>query len=248
MRNIKRAPVTTYSEISQTSNVKFSFVEDDEEQHSPVACRDFLNDAVYKSLTGTEGFLIYGFDSRLFDITTDKTRLLLTGPRDELLNVYWNYDYYWEDASKTLGISCEWVNDEDALYIEDTNVWLKAPWGISLLSHILRVFSYKMNYSQSIADNVLRLLPEACNEMNYAHSIGEARYKTLMENWKTLLNCVNEHSPMGYHLDNTDKYFIHNFSGIVSVFGKNTIKGNPNEYALMLDALQGLKGTKQCAA
>ena len=29
MRNIKRAPVTTYSEISQTSNVKFSFVEDD---------------------------------------------------------------------------------------------------------------------------------------------------------------------------------------------------------------------------
>ena len=174
--------------------------------------------------------------------------MLLTGPIDELQNVYNNYHHYWGVATEILDISCEWVNGGDALYIEDTDVWLKAPWGISLFSHILRVFSYKMYHTESIEDNALRLLPEACNEMNYAHSIGEDRYKTLMENWKTLLNCVNEHPPMGYHLNNTDKYFIHNFSGIVSVFGKSPIKNNPNDYALMLDALQGLKGTKQCAA
>ena len=237
--NLILANKKVYAEIFQSSTTKFSFVDQEDnnllEMFSPVACRDFLNDVVYTELTKGKGFSIYGFTSPpAGTIPLAYTQLLVHGSSQELDNIQNRINSI--EVLNTTNTTVVRVN-ENVSYVCSDNVWLKAPWGISLFTYLIRCLGYTA-WKGDFKD----LSGLGGNEHGYANSIGYERFTKLLDNAVTLLNTPVPESidPTGLKPDPEKglsyplpSHVIHNYSGIVSVFKPTST----NFYAETLNAL-----------
>lgn len=223
MPDIIRAPKQEYSEIYQSVDIKYSFVnkvEDNtyKELFAPVKCRDFLGDALYATEQKKE-FRIFGFyfDGTQQTVDTEKTRLLISNISPEFranLQKNWRIlseveDYHNLEATRI--IDC----DQDTLLLEASSAWKRTMYLISLYTYLIRVICYEY---KDIANWREELYKWNHNESRYMRDCTIPRFVRFV---KEIFNiCEDYKGVSGFNKE--DNYIIHNYSGFVSVCTSNS--------------------------
>jgi len=209
------------NEVYQSMDLKYAFLKrvGDEEysECNPLAkCRDYLHDIVNANLTkGT--FSIYGmsYSAQKFPIDLDVTRFGLKFPSEadkktflenfqELISIETSNDLL---ASKIM-------ETDKPLYliVEGDAFWMTNTVLLNLYTYLLRVLCYKNN-----GPTMLESLENsgATNESNYLQCIGRDRLEKIL----TQLGSFKTDTFCGYS-EEMGTRDLHDFSGIVSFFGK----------------------------
>lgn len=152
MVKLKKIPVPHLSEIFQSLDIKFAFVNAEYSQVSvPAKCRDFLGDCLW-SRHQERSVSIYGFnyDYRTDPYDTKVLRISLTFPDlDSIANFTHNFDMLEEKEIKA-GIKkpskyIEVEEDPLTLVIEASKHWQSAIWKLSLYTFYLKLLAYPKN-------------------------------------------------------------------------------------------------------
>jgi len=148
------------SEIFQSLDIKFSFINKDlEEITAPAKCRDFLCDVVYSRLENTPvqvyGFK-YDFAKNPYDV--DTLRLKVTFP-SKLSKVTFTKNIkklHDDERSAKVGQLTKVFdikNDNLSILIEADKIWQETPWKLSLYSFYIKRYSYKDDKSLKEPEN-----------------------------------------------------------------------------------------------
>jgi hypothetical protein len=206
-----------YNEIFQNTDVKFSFLhkEDDgtfKELFYRAKCRDFLGDVIY----GTKYSIptsIYGFtwEGDKHNIDADACRLLVQFPDKLTKNIFLAQKDEW---GINWGIYCDVEDNPLCIVVEADPKWQERIYMISLLTLLIKLSTYNEE-----------VRPLTGNEAVYVGKIPPA---------KTILKYIDEIpyvNASGY--DNEHKcslYKIHDESGVVAIFGDETLNNKYNLY------------------
>lgn len=160
------------SEIFQSLDVKFSFVNKKGEQvTSPAKCRDFLGDCIWSYKTKKK-VKIYGFEynykTKRYDTKT--LRLSLEFPNTQSKEYFISNFKDIQKLETKYNINPSNIIEtqfKNILVIEANKVWQSASWKISLYTYLLKIASYKdkttlqkpeKEYSKELTDEKLNLL------------------------------------------------------------------------------------------
>jgi len=217
---------THYNEIGQAYKVKFAWVGQNEDKtfftmHNWVLCRDFLGDHAFWLDTDQKDKSIYSFS------LTDKSA------KTDLIAVKF------PDVAnrKYFAINIEKFNLSDlfnVVYIADKEVviqlrpsQMKTIWQISLLTFLIKIFSYSVNENM---DDCFDNAPST--ESSYILAVGVDKIKALMQ-------CMEDFKfEDGMALDpKAGTHDIHNNNGFVSVFKKAANNTYSKQLKEMMNAL-----------
>lgn len=194
------------SEIFQSLDIKFSFVNKEYEQiTNPIKCRDFLGDCIW-SRKANQPAQIYGFsyDWTKTPYDLDVLRLSLTFPDAESKEYFLtNIEKLHEKEEAALVENKTKVfetQDKQILVIEADKVWQSSIWKISLYTFYLKLISY-----------------ESISELSNPE---DKYWNTLESKEEFLLSKIQEENEFVY----PDINYAHNYSGFVSCLKKQNIE------------------------
>lgn len=148
MKKVKltKIKISSLSEIFQSLDIKFSWVNKNFEQVStPAKCRDFLGDCLWSKKKGKVAS-IYGFFYDYKKTPFDDCRLSLTFPDNNSKDNFLKNISYLHQREKQAGVKLSRVfetQDKSTLIIEGSNCWITSAWKISLYTFYLKVISYE---------------------------------------------------------------------------------------------------------
>lgn len=186
------------TEIFQTVDIKFAFVNADYEQvHQPCKCRDFLGDLMwsrkYESIAEIYGMEYYYADN---PYDTERTRLSLKFPSKDKMNNFIKHFSYLTSREQAHGIPESILLDTDqanTLIIEGVKDWQTSVWKLSLYTFYIKVMAY---------DDVAKLSTPEIDYKVYLTDEMESKF---------LSKILSDINPIHEELD-----YNHNFSGFVS--------------------------------
>lgn len=215
---LKKIAVNHLTEIFQSLDIKFSFVNKNMEQVTvPAKCRDFLGDCIY-SKKKKAPISIYGFSYNYNTHPYDDCRFSLTFPNKDSMTNFINNISWLHEKEKQAGLvpsEISFTDDKATLIIEGSRNWISAIWKVSLYTFYLKVISYPSVSHLESPENkyITKLTPEK-----------EAAMLSKVKSRKA------EHYP------NDDHYSVHNSQGFYSML-TNGKSSNPVNTKFVLGAL-----------
>lgn len=148
--NLIKIKANYLSEIFQSLDIKFSYVNKKMEQVSaPAKCRDFLGDCIFSRKIKKQIY-IYGFKYNFMETPFDDCRFSLTFPDEQSYNNFIANIGWLHEKEKQAGVKLSKIfltDEKSTLIIEGSNHWISAIWKLSLYTFYLKVISYKtVNY------------------------------------------------------------------------------------------------------
>lgn len=190
------------SEIFQSLDMKFSFVNRNKQVSMPAKCRDFLGDCIW-SRVQEKPVYIYGFqyDYKKTPYMLSKTKLSIKFPNKDTKSNFVNHLEYLHEKEKIAKVSLTKVietDDKDTVVVEGSKHWQEHPWKLALYTFYLKVMS--MNNT-----NKITIDPET------------KYWKKIQPKEALLLFLVKKTQNYEWHLD---IYSQHNKSGVISMLNK----------------------------
>lgn len=189
-------PVNGLSEIFQSLDIKFAFVDGNNNIiTTPAKCRDFLGDVIWGKRKGEE-FTIYGFSYNYKKLPYDDevTRLYILFPNKEskecLLERHKELQELEAEAGTISSELHEVEGEENSLVLEADKEWQQAPWKMSLYSFLIKRYSVR-------SDDLLQKPDD--DRMNVFNKIGG---KFILSKVKKIQDWYLNDSIWGQH-DNT---------------------------------------------
>lgn len=213
MFKINYHPAQVYSEIGQSSNLKFSLgilnkeTNEIDEKFYRFKCRDFFNEIVWKQWNG-EDWPIYAFQTKNFPVVKDEQVVLLTygGTEDQHSNIM--------DALVEFDPNIKSYEIDDVLVSLIPTAYIRYTFMISYLTFLMRCV-------ERFPDSVFDSAEWDGNEKNYASGICLMTKRSLKEvhdAFKYYAANVSLHLNTHCGLsDVSDVSTNHNCTGIVSV-------------------------------
>ena len=160
---IKKFKVNPLSEIFQSLDVKFAFVnKKGDEASCPAKCRDFLGDCLWSRATGKDVSIYkfkYSFKETPYDV--DTLRLSLHFPDDKTKELFIKNIIKLRLIEESIGIKDTKIfatQYKNILVIEADKVWQSAIWKLSLYTFICKVCCY--NHEENIGQPESRYYSE----------------------------------------------------------------------------------------
>lgn len=232
---LKEAPIKEYNEIVQSKEIGFSFCNKKRNTIKQIfhwaICRDFLNDVLIAEEQNIK-VNIYNFryDPSKNKIDRDRTRFLLKfyDPKDieyllsnlSILNTIEKNNKFYPTILRKI--------EKDIYLVEGSKLWLNSTFSLHLYTFLLKAMTYEYHDK----DNWLEELKQSyTNEGEYANRFIPQFEDIIYISLKKLF--TKGISVHGYLKKDWDIAFLHNNSGILTLFRKeasNFINTQNNEY------------------
>lgn len=190
------------SEIFQSLDMKFSFVNRNKQVSMPAKCRDFLGDCIW-SRVQEEPVNIYGFqyDYKKTPYMLSKTKLSIKFPNKATKANFMSHLEYLHEKEKKAKVTLTNIietDDKDVVVVEGSKHWQEHPWKLSLYTFYLKVMSMPDT-------NNISIRPE------------KGYWKNIQPKEDLLLSLVKK--TQDYTWSN-DIYSQHNNTGVISMLNK----------------------------
>lgn len=191
------------SEIFQSLNMKFSFVNRNKQVSMPAKCRDFLGDCIW-SRVQEKPVDIYGFqyDYKKTPYMLSKTKLSIKFPNKATKANFMSHLEYLHEKEKIAKVTLTNIietDDKDVVVVEGSKHWQEHPWKLALYTFYLKVMS--MNDTNKIITN-----PE------------DTYWNKIKPNEDILLSLVKKSQDYSWY---EDIYTQHNCSGVISMLNRS---------------------------
>lgn len=201
-----------FDELFQANSIKFAFVKETKknfiQQHSPVLCRDFLNDVLLaEHLNSTVTYYKFTWNPEVDRIDRDSTKIYMSFPKKEQLNKLKENISFLNDVEFINGFKRSIILDIDdfSCIIIGSNKWTTYTWCISLYTYILKALSLNK------PENWELLLTG--QEKKLYDLTKDVLFKFL----KNLRKAISiEQNFVGFNLEYNNSLDRHNYSGFVA--------------------------------
>lgn len=220
---------STYTEVSQDSDIRFSFVVEEEgnlkQLHSFALCRDFFNEAVISSKLRVECPPIYGFkfNGKTAPCDLEHTRMALSGKDFSTLIHNLPLLNQVEDEKGIERTTIIKLDGTDYYYLIGSEIWVRGTVPISLYTHIIRcMYQFKsrsedtfFSFFKHISSIPLR------RSAGYQKVLDSFGFERIIQNLDKVFE--KDHLPFP-EMKTIDKVgTLHSYSGMVAFF--NSVMG-----------------------